>query len=181
MCLPHARLVADLFLVIQHVRKAVNKVFGVCAKRTEGKKALESQRHLFLRNSEDLSLEEELTLSTFAQAFPEIAVAGPLKEAVRTWYATASATTAATEFDAWIRRKRERPAELRKALSAFRNWRQEILAFFDFLPTRIRNRFVEGKNNLTKALMRQRYQRDERTSEKEASATGTESTGTRSF
>jgi outer membrane protein assembly factor BamB len=47
--------------------------------------------------------------------------------------------------------------ELRKALSAFCNWRQEILAFFDFLPTRLSNGFVEGKNNRTKALMRQGY------------------------
>jgi len=28
--------------------------------------------------------------------------------------------------------KREEPTELRKALSAFRNWRHEILAFFDW-------------------------------------------------
>ena len=111
-----------------------------------------------MRNREDLSLEEEQTQATLAQAFPEIAVAWQLKEAVRTWYATASATTAATELDAWIATvKREGPAELRKALSAFRNWRQEILAFFDFLPTRISNGFVEGKNNRTKALMRQGY------------------------
>jgi len=53
--------------------------------------------------------------------------------------------------------KRHGPTELRKALSAFRHWRQEILAFFDFLPTRLSNGFVEGKNNRTKALMRQGY------------------------
>jgi transposase len=41
--------------------------------------------------------------------------------------------------------------------SALRNWRDEILAFFDFLPTRLSNGFVEGKNNRTKALMRQDY------------------------
>ncbi|HEX6480223.1 MAG TPA: transposase [Ktedonobacteraceae bacterium] len=33
--------------------------------------------------------------------------------------------------------------------------KEEILAFFDFLPTRLSNGFVEGKNNRTKALMRQ--------------------------
>ena len=47
------------------------------------------------------------------------------------------------------------PEQLRKTLTAFKNWRQEILAFFQFLPTRISNGFVEGKNNRTKALMRQ--------------------------
>lgn len=46
---------------------------------------------------------------------------------------------------------------MRKALSAFRNWRQEILAFFEYLPTRLSNGFVEGKNNRTKAVTRQGY------------------------
>jgi transposase len=46
---------------------------------------------------------------------------------------------------------------MRKTLSAFKNWRQEILAFFQFLPTSISNGFVEGKNNRTKALLRQGY------------------------
>ena len=47
---------------------------------------------------------------------------------------------------------------MQKALSAFVNWREEILAFFQFLPThRVSNGFVEGKNNRTKTLMRQAY------------------------
>jgi transposase len=158
LTLPHARIVADHFHVIQHVGKAVNKVLGRCAKKEEGKKALDGQRHLFLRNQEDLSAEEELTRATLAAAFPEIDIAWQLKEALRTWYATTTAATAAAALDGWITTvKRYGPAELRKALSAFRNWRQEILAFFDFLPTRLSNGFVEGKNNRTKALMRQGY------------------------
>jgi transposase len=77
---------------------------------------------------------------------------------LRTWYATTSAATAAAELDDWIAAvKADGPKEMRKALSAFRNWRREILAFFDFLPTRLSNGFVEGKNNRTKALMRQGY------------------------
>ena len=81
-----------------------------------------------------------------------------MKEALRTWYATATKASAAQGLDGWIARvKRQGPAELKKALSAFRNWRDEILAFFDFLPTRLSNGFVEGKNNRTKALMRQGY------------------------
>ncbi len=53
--------------------------------------------------------------------------------------------------------ERKGPAQLRKALSALRNWRDEILAFFDFLPTRLSNGLVEGKNNRTNALLRQGY------------------------
>ena len=158
LCLPRARIVADHFHVIQQVGKALGKVIGSFAKAQEGKKALEGQRHLFLRKQEALSAQEEQSRATEAPAFPEIATAGPLKEALRTWYATTSAATAAAELDDWMAAvKANGPKELRKALSAFRNWRREILAFFDFLPTRLSNGFVEGKNNRTKALMRQGY------------------------
>ncbi len=81
-----------------------------------------------------------------------------LKETLRTWYATATPATAAEGLDAWIEQVKQSGFDhLRKALSAFTNWRQEILAFFHFLPTRLSNGFVEGKNNRTKALMRQGY------------------------
>jgi len=156
LTLPRARIVADHFHVIQHVGKALKKVIGRHAKKEPGKKALEGKRHLFLRNQEDLSAEEEEARAALALAFPEIASAWQLKEALRTWYATTSAAAAARDLDRWIASvKRQGPKEMRKALSAFRNWRQEILAFFDFLPTRLSNGFVEGKNNRTKALMRQ--------------------------
>ena len=158
LCLPRARIVADHFHVIQHVNKAVNKVIGRWAKKEEGKQALEGQRHLFLRNQEDLSAEDEQSRAALAVAFPEIGRAWQLKEALRSWYASTEAETAAADLDSWIAAvKRHGPKELRKALSAFRNWRREILAFFDFLPTRLSNGFVEGKNNRTKALMRQGY------------------------
>src|SRR6266566_4792320 len=119
LCLPRARIVADHFHVVQHVSKVVNKVIGRWAKKEEGKHALDGQRHLFLRNQEDLSPEEEQTRATLAAAFPEIGRAWQLKEALRTWYATASASTAAAGLDAWIADvKRHGPPELRKALSA---------------------------------------------------------------
>lgn len=158
LCLPRARIVADHFHVIQHVNKALKSVIARWANKEEGKQALEGKRHLFLRNQKDLSADEEQERAALAAAFPEIGKAWQLKEALRTWYATASAATAAAGLDTWITTvTRHGPKELRKALSAFRNWRREILAFFDFLPTRLSNGFVEGKNNRTKALMRQGY------------------------
>ena len=158
LTLPHARIVADHFHVIQHVGKALKKVIGRHTKGEEGKKALEGQSHLFLRNQENLSTEEELSRAALALAFPEIGAAWQLKEALRTWYATTSDATSAQDLDVWIASvTREGPAEMHKALSAIRLWRQEILAFIDFLPLRLSNGFVEGKNNRTKALMRQGY------------------------
>ena len=158
LCLPRARIVVDHFHVIQHINKAVKKVIGRWAKQAEGKQALEGHSPLFLRNQEDLSAEDEQSRANLAQRFPEIAAAWQLKEALRAWYASASLASAAASLDAWIAQvKRDGPTELRQALSAFRDWRQEILAFFAFLPTRLSNGFVEGKNNRTKAIMRQGY------------------------
>jgi transposase len=158
LCLPKARIVADHFHVIQHVNKALKAVIARWAKQAQGKQALEGQTLLFLRNREDLSAEQEQSRASLAVAFPEIGAAWQLKEDLRRWYGSASKETAASQLDRWIAAVKETgPKELRKALSAFRNWRREMLAFFDFLPTRLSNGFVEGKNTRTKALMRQGY------------------------
>lgn len=158
MCLPRARIVADHFHVIQHVGKALAQVLNRCARSQEGRAALKGQRHLFLRAAEDLEGEEDEARTQLAQQFPDLAAAWGHKEALRRWYASATALDAPAGLDAWIAAvQRDGPPELVQALSAFRTWREEILNFFAFLPTRISNGFVEGKNNRTKALMRQAY------------------------
>lgn len=58
-CLPQACIVADHFPVIQHVGKAVKAVITRSAMSEPGNTAFEGQRHLFVRNREDLSVEEE--------------------------------------------------------------------------------------------------------------------------
>jgi transposase len=158
LCLPRARIVADHFHVVQHVGKALAQVLSRCARSQEGRAVLKGQRHLFLRAAEDLESEEEQRRTQMAQDFPDLAAAWRHKEALRRWYASAGSQDAAAGLDAWIASvEREGPAELVQALSAFRSWREEILNFFVFLPTRLSNGFVEGKNNRTKALMRQAY------------------------
>jgi transposase len=103
-----------------------------------------------------LEAEEDQTRTRLADRFPDLDAAWRHKEALRRWYATATGADAAAGLDAWVAQvERDGPAELVQALSAFRTWRTEILNFFAFLPTRISNGFVEGKNNRTKALMRQ--------------------------
>jgi transposase len=158
LCLPGARIVADHFHVVQHVGQALAQVLSRCARSQEGRRALKGQRHLFLRAAEDLEPEEAERRDQLAQAFPDLAAAWQHKEAFRHWYAQATALDASSGLDAWMAVvQQEGPAELRQALSAFRSWRTEILNCFAFLPTRISNGFVEGKNNRTKALMRQAY------------------------
>jgi transposase len=158
LCLPKAQIVVDHFHVIQHVMKAFKKIVSSWAHKKEGKALLQGKQHLFLTAKEDLTAEQAQDRGTIGEALPVLEAAWQLKEALRTWYATATADTAAAGLDAWIELVQQSGFDhLRKALSAFKNWRQEILAFFQFLPTRISNGFVEGKNNRTKALMRQGY------------------------
>lgn len=158
LCLPKATIVVDHFHVIQHVMKGFKKIVSSWAHKAEGKALLQGKQHLFLSAHEELTQEQAHERTLISQALPCLEAAWQLKEALRTWYATATALTAAAGLDAWIERVQMSGFDhLRKTLSAFVNWRQEILAFFQFLPTRISNGFVEGKNNRTKALMRQGY------------------------
>ncbi len=158
LCLPKAQIVVDHFHVIHHVMKAFKKIVSSWAHKKEGKPLLQGKQHLFFTAKEDLTQEQAQERSQIGEALPCLETAWHLKEALRTWYATATAATAATGLDAWIEQVQKSDFDhLRKALSAFRNWRQEILAFFQFFPMRISNGFVEGKNNRTKALMRQGY------------------------
>ena len=157
-CLPHAQIVVDHFHVIQHVMKAFCKVVSSWAHKKESQILLYRKQHLFLRAHETLTEEQQQERDRIASRFPALALAWMLKEALRTWYATSTVETAERGLDVWIKLVRDHgPDPMRQALSAFTKWKPEILAFFQFLPTRISNGFVEGKNNRTKTLMRQAY------------------------
>ena len=158
-CLPHAQIVVDHFHVIQHVMKAFRKVLSSWAHKKEGMMVLHRKQHLFLRAHESLTEEQQKERARIGSHLPLLETAWGLKEALRTWYTTATEETAAQHLDDWIAQvKQEGPEPMCKALSAFVHWRQEILAFFHFLPEqRLSNGFVEGKNNRTKALMRSAY------------------------
>lgn len=47
LCFPRAHMVADHVPVIQHVGNALNTVIGRWARKEEGKRAFDGQRHLF--------------------------------------------------------------------------------------------------------------------------------------
>ena len=158
LCLPKAQIVVDHFHVIQHVMKGFKKVLSSWAHKKEGKPLLEGKQHLFLKAHEDLTEEQSKERAHLGEQLPLLEIAWQLKEELRTWYATATTDTAAADLDNWIEKVQlHGPEQMRKTLPAFKHWRQEILAFFQFFPLRLSNGFVEGKNNRTKALMRQAY------------------------
>ena len=155
LCLPKAQIVVDHFHVIQHVMKGFRKVLQSWAHKTEGKAFLAKKQHLFLRAKEDLTDEEEQERQKIGAQLAPLEQSWQLKEALRSWYSSATVEIAEAELDHWVAQVQQHgPDSLRKTLSVFKNWKQEILAFFRF---RISNGFVEGKNNRTKTLMRQGY------------------------
>lgn len=138
--------------------KGFKKVLQSWVHKKEGKALLEGKQPLFLRAREDLTQDQSQERIHIGEHLPELEMAWLLKEEVRTWYATATMATAAQKLDAWIEKVQQHgPDALRKTLSAFKHWRLEMLAFFQFLPTHLSNGFVEGKNNRTKTLIRQGY------------------------
>jgi transposase len=99
LCLSKAQIVVDHFHVIQHVMKAFKKIVSSWAYKKEGKPLLQGKQHLFLSAQEGLTAEQARDRSAIGEALHELSAAWQLKEALRTWYATATAETAATGLD----------------------------------------------------------------------------------
>jgi transposase len=119
--LPKAQIVVDHFHVIQHVMKAFRKVLSSWAHKKEGIVLLHGKQHLFLRAKEDLTEEDTREREKIGARLPALETAWQLKEALRTWYATATEADAAQHLDAWIKQvQQEGPDALRKALSPFK-------------------------------------------------------------
>jgi transposase len=157
MCLPKANIVADKFHVISRVNQALDKVrTRLQSKEERGRRwLLFHSRYLLLRKAESLNAEEQVKLSRLFNFYPELAMAWSLKESLREWYKSSSRA----EAEAWLRSWEERVGkaglkEFDIGLPMFRNWRNEILNYFDH---RVTNGFMEGKNNRIKVIKRMAY------------------------
>lgn len=118
LCLPKAQIVVDHFHVIQHVMKGFKKVLSSWAHKKEGKPLLKGKQHLFLKAKEDLTEEQAKERTHLGELLPLLETAWQLKEELRTWYATATAATAAMELDSWIEKVQQQgPEPMRKTLS----------------------------------------------------------------
>ena len=157
MCLPKANIVVDKFHVITHINRALDKVrTRLQSKESKGRRRLIfHNRYLLLRKAESLSPDEQLKLSRLFNFYPELAIAWNLKEFLREWYKSSSRAEAEVSLYHW--EESVRKAGLKEfgiGLPMFRNWRGEILNYFDH---RVTNGFVEGKNNRIKVIKRMAY------------------------
>ena len=155
MCLPKANIVVDKFHVIVHVNQALDKVrTRLQSKESKGKRwLLFHSRYLLLRRAESLNYEEQLRLDRLFSFYPELVMAWSLKEGLREWYKSSSRAEAEVSLRHW--EESVRKTGLKEfCLPMFRNWRSEILNYFDY---HITNGFVEGKNNRIKVIKRMAY------------------------
>lgn len=157
MCLPKAHIVVDKFHVITHINQALDKVRTRLQSKEDkgGRWLLFRNRYLLLRKAESLGPEEQLQLSRLFSLYPELDVAWNLKEFLREWYRSSSRAEAQVSLCHWERSVRKAGLkEFGIGLPMFRNWRGEILNYFDH---RVTNGFVEGKNNRIKVIKRMAY------------------------
>jgi transposase len=157
MCLPKANIVVDKFHVITHINQALDKVrTRLQSKETKGRRWLIfHNRYLLLRKAESLSPEEQLKLGRLFSLYPELAVAWKLKEGIREWYKSSSRAEAEVSLYHWEESAcKAGLKEFGIGLPMFKNWRGEILNYFDH---RVTNGFVEGKNNRIKVIKRMAY------------------------
>lgn len=157
MCLPKANIVVDKFHVITHINQALDKVrTRLQSKESKGRRwLLFHSRYLLLRKAESLSPEGQSKLRRLFSLYPELGIAWNLKEFLREWYKSSSRAEAETSLCHW--EESVRKAGLKEfgiGLPMFRNWRNEILNYFDH---RVTNGFVEGKNNRIKVIKRMAY------------------------
>ena len=157
MCLLKADTVVDKFHVMSHVNQALDKVrTKLQSKESKGRRGLLfHNRYLLLRKAESLNPEEQVKLSRLFSLYSELALAWSLKESLREWYKSSSRAEAEASLHHW--EESVRKAGLKEfgiGLPMFRNWRNEILNYFDH---RVTNGFMEGKNTRIKVIKRMAY------------------------
>jgi transposase len=155
LCLPGARVVADKFHVLLHVHQAVDQVRTGLQPPRGRKGELFRARYLLLTAEERLAPEQRERLHRLLARYPVLARAWALKESFRQWYRSPDRATAESRLGAWEATVREHgPVPFQKLFPMLRDWRQEILNYFDHQYT---NGFVEGKNNRIKVIKRMAY------------------------
>ncbi len=149
---PKAQITVDKFHVIKRVQAAVVEVWRRLARGRGRDDPLRRDGRLALCNREDLTDAQWARLRPLVCQYPALRQAWLIKEDFRRWYRTATPATARLELGAWERHiARSGIAELVALRGMFREWREEILAYF---TTRVTQGPVEARNLTAKRIQR---------------------------
>lgn len=152
--LPHAKVIVDKFHVLRQANQAVEVVRkSLRASLTpKQRRTLMHDRFVLLKRRHDLTDQEALLLSGWAENFPALKAVYELKEAFFDIYRCQSRQQALLAYAGW---RQSIPAELAEAFrpltTAVENWQDEIFAYFDH---RLTNAYTESLNNLIRLINR---------------------------
>lgn len=154
--LPQATIVADKFHVVKRVGEALHQVWQRLVRGKDPEDRLRTDGKLVLRAREQLGEEQRRALDALLWRYPALRHAYLLKEDFRRWYRRACARDARLELRAWRRTLFEVAdlPEFRALSGMFELWQEEILNYFTY---RVTQGYVEGTNNLIKALQRRAF------------------------
>ncbi len=155
LCLPQAKIVVDKFHVLMHIHHALDQVRTSLEPQGGKRGELFRARYLLLKAAERLTTAQQGLLGELLACYPPLGRAWVLKEEFRAWYHCSSKGQAEKSLTVWeVSVRREGPGPFRGLFPMLRNWRQDILNYFDHPYT---NGFLEGKNNRIKLIKRIAY------------------------
>lgn len=153
--LPKARIVVDKFHVLMMANRVVDRMrdgvvrYGSSAERT----SLKGSRQILRRRRHGLDGEALGKLKKWRKGFPELVKAYELKEALHEVYGAKGREEGGERLEEWRRAvPRGMRPDFRELLSAVRNWRREILRYFETEVTNAAterlNRFIRLTNEM---------------------------------
>lgn len=153
--MPNAAIVVDKFHVVRMASKCLE---GVRKSFREGlepgeRRKLKHDRFVLLRRNHDLTEAQRATLAEWQLRFPKLTAAYTVKEDFYNLWDSPNRTTAADRFRAWEYgiTDHDMLEAYQPLLTAWRNWEQEILAYFEHRET---NAVTEALNGIGRHIER---------------------------
>lgn len=153
--LPNAKIVVDKFHVVSKANASLDAVRRGVGRADQKKheKGLKRAHKLFSKRHGDLNEEQYITVSGWLNSFPLLGTAYDLKERLFRIYDVTTKEEAWAEYLRW---ESSIPPELEKPFrpvkTAFRNWKEFILNYFD--DERVTNAFTESFNSKIRRVYR---------------------------
>lgn len=154
LVLPGATVVVDKFHVVRMANAALEAVRKAhrAALTPQARRGLMHDRFVLLKRAAELTDRDYLLLSGWTANYPALKDAYDAKEAFFGLYDCTSRVEAEQYYGAWENSVSDDVAWAFKDLrTAMKNWRPEILNYFDH---RVTNAFIESMNNLIRLMNR---------------------------
>ena len=152
---PHAKIVADKFHVMDKGQIALDKV-RIKTTKADNSRLTKHERGLIRTKREDLSDEQKVELEQLLKEVPQLDIPYQLKESFRDIFKAEDKQTALERFDTW---SASIPAG--KEYSSFRglrktmnNWKDSVFNYFDYPTTNARTEATNGLIKLIKKVGR---------------------------